>query len=78
MWGVPEVLDQVCMEIMNSIIAVVHPDFHQVCPGCDVPLGPKLRYSTVDLSIVDLFAHSIVAFMYRELPNYYTLWKVSI
>ena len=24
---------------------MVHPDFHQVCPVFDVPLGPKLRYT---------------------------------
>ena len=44
MWGVPEVLDQLCRGLINGIIIVVHPDFHQVCPVCDVPLGPKLRY----------------------------------
>ncbi len=42
--GVPEVLDQLCRELLHSILIVVHPDFHQVCPVCDVPLGPKLRY----------------------------------
>jgi len=45
MWGVPEVLDQVCREISHSILLVVRPDFHQVCPAYDVPLGPKLRYT---------------------------------
>jgi hypothetical protein len=47
MWGVPEVLDQLCSDLIHSIIIVVHPDFHQVFPVhvCDVPLGPKLRYS---------------------------------
>ena len=44
MWGVPEVLDQLCRDLIHSIIIVVHPDFHQVFPVCDVPLGPKLRY----------------------------------
>ena len=43
--GVPEVLDQLCGELLHSILIVVHPDFHQVCPVCDVPLGPKLRYA---------------------------------
>ena len=43
--GVPEVLDQLCRDLIHSIIIVVHPDFHQVFPVCDVPLGPKLRYS---------------------------------
>eukprot|EP01043_Picozoa_sp_COSAG02_P106250 COSAG02_NODE_42249_length_386_cov_0.724739_2_plen_79_part_01 len=44
MWDVPELLDQVCQEDILFTFIVAHPDLHEVCTVCDVPLDPKLRY----------------------------------
>ena len=39
---------------------VARPDFHEVFPVCDVPVGPKLRYDHVDRNAVPLAARGIV------------------
>ena len=43
MWVCPKFWTRCRRELTHSILLVVHPDFHQVCPVFDVPLGPKLR-----------------------------------
>ena len=52
-FGFSRILGPYVQSSIHCMYIVAQPDFHGVCPACDVPLGPKLRYS-LGLGVVQL------------------------
>ena len=53
-------MHQYCIQ---CICIVAHPNFHGVCPVCDVPLGSKLQYLPLARSTTSILYYTIYKYI---------------